>query len=56
MKPSDFAPDARAEFEAAVNWYEAKAAGLGERAGYWLQRKSRLQKVESTSLRRSVFA
>jgi hypothetical protein len=31
MKPIDFAPDARAEFEAAVNWYEAKAAGLGER-------------------------
>ncbi|HEY8947141.1 MAG TPA: hypothetical protein VIM73_23015 [Polyangiaceae bacterium] len=31
MKPIVFAPDARAEFEAAVEWYEAKAAGLGER-------------------------
>ena len=31
MKPIDFAPDARAEFEAAVDWYEAKADGLGER-------------------------
>jgi hypothetical protein len=25
MKPIVFAPDASAEFEAAVNWYEAKA-------------------------------
>jgi len=31
MKPIVFAPDAGAEFEAAVDWYEAKAAGLGER-------------------------
>jgi hypothetical protein len=31
MKPIVFAPDARAEFEAAVEWYEATAAGLGER-------------------------
>ncbi|HTA93747.1 MAG TPA: type II toxin-antitoxin system RelE/ParE family toxin [Polyangiaceae bacterium] len=31
MKPIVFAPDAQAEFEAAVEWYEAQAAGLGER-------------------------
>jgi len=31
MKPIVFAPDAGAEFAAAVGWYEAKAAGLGER-------------------------
>jgi plasmid stabilization system protein ParE len=31
MKPIVFAPDARAEFEAAVEWYETQAPGLGER-------------------------
>jgi toxin ParE1/3/4 len=31
MKPIVFAPEAQAEFEAAVEWYEAKAVGLGER-------------------------
>ena len=30
MKPIVFGPDAEAEFEAAVAWYETKAAGLGE--------------------------
>ncbi len=32
MKPIVFAPEAQAEFEAAVEWYEAKAVGLGERS------------------------
>lgn len=31
MKPIVFAPGARDELEAAVEWYEANAAGLGER-------------------------
>ena len=31
MKPVVLAPDAQAEFEAAVERYETKAAGFGER-------------------------
>jgi hypothetical protein len=31
MKPTIFAPSARAEFEAAAEWYETHADGLGER-------------------------
>ena len=31
MKPVVFAPSARAEFEAAAEWYESQAPGLGER-------------------------
>ena len=31
MKPTIFAPAARAEFEAAAEWYETHADGLGER-------------------------
>ena len=46
MKPIVFAPDARAEFEAAVEWYEAKAAGLGERFVSYVDEV--LQLVEET--------
>jgi hypothetical protein len=31
MKPMVFAPSARAEFEAAAEWYESHADGLGEK-------------------------
>jgi plasmid stabilization system protein ParE len=31
MKSTAFAPSARAEFEAAAEWYESHAAGLGEK-------------------------
>jgi toxin ParE1/3/4 len=31
MRPTAFAPSARAEFEAAAGWYEFHADGLGER-------------------------
>jgi plasmid stabilization system protein ParE len=31
MKPTTFAPSARSEFEAAAEWYETHADGLGER-------------------------
>ncbi len=31
MRPTGFAPSARAEFEAAAVWYESHAGGLGER-------------------------
>ena len=31
MKPIVFAPAARAEFEAAAEWYESHADGLGEK-------------------------
>jgi len=31
MKPMVFAPAARAEFEAAAEWYESHADGLGEK-------------------------
>ncbi len=31
MRPTAFAPSARAEFQAAAEWYEAHADGLGER-------------------------
>jgi plasmid stabilization system protein ParE len=31
MKPTAFAPSARAEFEAAAEWYESHADGLGEK-------------------------
>jgi hypothetical protein len=30
MKPIVFTPSARAEFEAAAEWYESHADGLGE--------------------------
>ena len=30
MKPAAFAPSARAEFEAAAEWYESHASGLGD--------------------------
>jgi toxin ParE1/3/4 len=46
MKPIVFAPDAHAEFEAAVEWYEAKAAGLGERFVSYVDEV--LQLVEET--------
>jgi plasmid stabilization system protein ParE len=31
MKPTAFAPAARAEFDAAAEWYESRARGLGEK-------------------------
>ena len=31
MKSTAFAPSARAEFEAATEWYECHADGLGEK-------------------------
>jgi len=31
MKPTAFAPAARAEFDAAAEWYESRAKGLGEK-------------------------
>jgi hypothetical protein len=31
MKPTFLAPSARAEFEAAAEWYESHADGLGEK-------------------------
>ena len=46
MRPIVFAPDAQAEFEAAVEWYEAKAAGLGERFVSYVDEV--LQLVEET--------
>jgi plasmid stabilization system protein ParE len=30
MKPAAFAPSARGEFEAAAEWYESHASGLGD--------------------------
>ncbi len=31
MRPTVFAPAARAEFDAAAEWYESRANGLGEK-------------------------
>ncbi|MBI3207020.1 MAG: type II toxin-antitoxin system RelE/ParE family toxin [Myxococcales bacterium] len=31
MKPVELAPPARGEFDAAVDWYESQAEGVGQR-------------------------
>jgi toxin ParE1/3/4 len=41
MKPIEFAPEARDEFDAAAEWYESHAEGLGQRF---------IQRVEETLL------
>ncbi len=43
MKKVVLAPGARAEFEAAAEWYESRAAGLGERFVHFIDEE--LQRI-----------